>query len=66
MTPAYAVCRPYRDVQDRLLCRQDLSRMYLAHLELESKFIILIVIVVLCAGHTWAAVDAIPQKGTEC
>ena len=44
MTPAYAMCRPYRDAQDRLLCRQDLSRTYLAHLELEANSLFLLLL----------------------
>ena len=40
---ACRIGRPYRDVQDRLLWTQDLSRTYLAYHELESVVVIIIV-----------------------
>ena len=40
--------RPYRDAQDRLLERQDLSRTYLAHHELQSVVAIVIIYKLRC------------------
>ena len=42
------ISRPYRDAQDRLLWRDKTSCMYLAHHELESDFIIIIIKLCWC------------------
>ena len=39
--------RPYRDAQDRQLWREHLSRRYLAHHELESVIVIIIISIVV-------------------
>jgi len=55
----------HRDRQTALK-GEDLSHTYLAHLELESKFIVIVVIIIINILHTYYRRKISSQLGRKC
>ena len=53
-------------VRQTALKGEDLSHSYLAHLELESKFIVIVVIIIINVLHTYYRRKISSQLGRKC